>query len=311
MYSRTTRNKILASILLLIITLCASGDNKSYADTNIFAESFSPSEVLLETPSPSPDTVPTATPTPIISESTPTPEVTPTPEISPTPGVELDNITTPSPTPPPDDAPTLSENNGKVFIYHSHTNEAYLKSEADRDVNPAGRSNDASITVKAAGEALKNSLAMLGIDTDHDLTNNEANGYSSAYKTSHITVQNAIAQNGKYTAYLDIHRDAFIKGTIPTVKINGENVARIMLVVGGSSPHASGNHEFAKKIMAELNKIHPSLCEKVLYVQNSAYNKIESDNCVIVEIGDNNVTTEEACRAANYVAEAVAKVLNS
>ena len=62
--------------------------------------------------------------------------------------------------------------------------------------------------------------------------------------------------------------------------------------------------------MEELNKIHPQLCEKVLYVQSSRYNMIESDNCMIVEVGDNNVTVQEACRAAEYVAEAVSKVLN-
>lgn len=205
---------------------------------------------------------------------------------------------------------TPSRDNGKILIYHTHTNEAYLASETERNVSLASRSSSAELTVQAVGEAMQEGFARLGTDSDHDMTNNEAEGYSKAYLMSYASVDSMVAKNGEYSAYLDVHRDAYISGTIPTVTINGESVARIMLVIGGRSPRAEQNHAFAGKVMEELNKIHPQLCEKVLYVQSSRYNILEADNCMIVEVGDNNVTVQEACRAAEYVAEAVSRVLN-
>ncbi len=307
MYRRSTRNKILISTLLLIATLFISGNKTGYADTDIMADIFMPFGLIAVKPSMEPAHTPTLPPDtpdlPTVSTAAPlntpepTPTATPLPTFTPTP--------TPLPTEPPEET-----TNKKVYIYHTHTNEAYLKSEADRNINLAGRSDDATITVKAAGEALKDKLVSLGIDTVHDKTNNEASGYSSAYKTSYVTVDKAIEAHGEFDVYLDVHRDAFISGTTPTVSIDGIEVARIMLVVGGKSNRADKNHEFAKKLMSELNKIHPKLCEKVLYVESSAYNKIDADKCLIVEVGDNNVTAEEAKRAAEYVALATAKILN-
>ena len=60
---------------------------------------------------------------------------------------------------------------------------------------------------------------------------------------------------------------------------------------------------------AELNAIHPKLCEKVLVATNSKYNQDYSDKCLLIEVGDNAVTVEEACNAAEYVAIAIGRVL--
>lgn len=308
MYYRKTRNKLIACILLLAAVMCISANKSVLADTskdngNIFSpicevgrtdKGGGTEFVDLVKIDPANSNVPS----PVPEDKTPEP-------------VQLSQPAgTPQPAATPRPADSSASDNGKILIYHTHTNEAYLSSESERSVHLASRSSDASLTVKAVGEAMKNGFASWGRGCDHDITNNEAQGYGKAYKMSYVSVDNMIEKNGKYAAYLDVHRDAYISGTVPTVNINGENVARIMLVIGGKSPHAEQNHAFARKVMEELNKIHPQLCEKVLYVQSSGYNMIESDNCMIVEVGDNNVTVQEACRAAEYVAEAVSKVLN-
>ena len=286
MYYRKTKNKLLACIILLALVMFMFSNNTSLADTSVPpASAFCPWNVIGSE---------------LISQSS---------DYYDSDYISLLNVESARDAVHDEVPLPTAENNNKILIYHTHTNEAYLESDESRFINLASRSQNAAFTVQEVGKALKNEFAVLGIDSDHDTTNNEAQGYKMAYKMSYASVDTMIEQNGDYIAYLDVHRDAYIANTVPTVTINGESVARIMLVVGGQSPHAEQNHAFARAIMEELNKIHPQLCEKVLYVQSSKYNRIEADNCVIVEVGDNNVTVSEACRAAHYVALAISKVL--
>lgn len=209
---------------------------------------------------------------------------------------------------PSDTVPDYSTN-CKILIYHTHTNEAYLESSQNRYENLAGRSPNSELTVQAAGSALSDMLISLGFDNDHNTANNEANGYNQAYKMSSALIDTSIQANGEYTVYIDLHRDAYAQNSIPTVEIDGKSVAKIMFVVGGKSPTADKNREFANKVAAELNAIHPKLCEKVLVATNSKYNQDYSDKCLLIEVGDNAVTVEEACNAAEYVAIAIGRVL--
>lgn len=283
MYYRKTKNKIIACVLLLFVVMCVPAKKYVFADTQSKAV-FSPLTVVGFADRE--------------YDNADTERV----EIGSINGEAQSDVKTEE---------DSYKNNGRILIYHTHTNEAYLTSEAERNVKLASRSSDAAYTVLAVGSALQDSFAKLGIDSDHDTSNNEAQGYSKAYTMSRISVADMIEANGEYEVYLDVHRDAYASGTTPTVTINGESVARVMLVIGGRSPHAEQNHAFAQRVMERLNKIHPQLCEKVLYVQSSKYNNIEADNCAIVEIGDNNVTVEEASRAATYVALAVSMVINN
>lgn len=199
--------------------------------------------------------------------------------------------------------------NCQILIYHTHTNEAYLANGENRFEKLASRSENAGLTVKQVGNVLSEALAAYGYDTYHDITNHEAKGYSYAYKSSAALINSLTQQNGKYKVHIDLHRDAYIKNTIPTVEINGESVARVMLVVGGECDTAKENHEFAKRVAEEMNKIKAGFCEKVLYVATSGYNQEHSDRSLLIEVGDNAVTIEEASRAAQYVAVAIGKVL--
>ena len=122
-------------------------------------------------------------------------------------------------------------------------------------------------------------------------------------------INSNIQANGEYTVYIDLHRDAYAQNTIPTVEIDGKSVAKVMLVVGGKSSNTEKNREFANKVAQELKAIHPSLCEKVLFATQSKYNQEYADRCLLIEVGDNAVTVEEACNASEYVALAIGRVL--
>ena len=196
-----------------------------------------------------------------------------------------------------------------VLIYHTHTAEAYLKDENERKaVSLVGRTVNPSLSVCAAGVTLSDKLASLGVSTVHNTSNNEKNGYNSSYSMSRANVKADIKKYGKFTVYIDVHRDAYIKGVEPTVNVNGVQSARIMIVLGKKSPHYEKNLALSEAIKAELDKIHPELCIKILKV-DATYNQDLDDNFILVEIGNNGVTVEEAQNASEFLALAIANVL--
>lgn len=292
MLYRKTRNRLLLSSLLLVLIICISTKSNAIADADISRKTYMPFAIINQAD---------------INGDSYDGDYFQYMEISERKDAQseyifdLDGLTTEKNT----------NTNSKILIYHTHTNEAYLENEENRFQNLASRSGEYGLTVKAVGDALVESFAVMGIDSDHDVTNNEQNGYSAAYKTSKKCIESSVESNGDYRVYIDLHRDAYVNNTQPLVEIDGESVARVMFVVGGKSKYASANNAFALKVADELNKIHPQLCKKVLLVQSSLYNQDVSDHCLLVEIGDNSVSVAEANRAAQYVAVAVARVLGN
>lgn len=272
-YSRKTIGRIIASILILCAVLYISSKNQNRADANTY---FLPVNFIADK---SNDNEALS----VISAN-----------------MVKENV---------NEEPFYSTN-CKILLYHSHTNEAYLKNADNRYEHLASRSDDSSLTVCKAGEAMCEAFAKLGYDSDHDKSNNEAKGYNNAYTLSNELINKNIEANGQYLVHIDLHRDAYSKNTVPTVEINGKSVAKVMFVVGGKCENADENYNFACLIANELDKTYPGLCEKVLYVKASRYNQQYSNRSLLIEIGDNAVTVDEACNAAELVAEAIGKVLS-
>lgn len=272
-YSTKTIRRILTSILILCTVLYIASKNQNTADADTY---FLPSKYIVNSNSDN-------TTLSVISTATVEEKV----------NEELSYST-----------------NCKILLYHTHTNEAYLQNADNRYEQLASRSEDSSLTVCQVGKALRNAFAKFGYDCDHDKSNNEAQGYNKAYTLSNELINKNTNANGQYLVHIDLHRDAYVKNTTPTIEINGKSVAKVMFVVGGKCENAEENYNFACLIANELDKSYPGLCEKVLYVKTSRYNQQYSNRSLLIEIGDNAVTVEEACNAAELVAEAIGKVLS-
>ena len=117
--------------------------------------------------------------------------------------------------------------------------------------------------------------------------------------------------------FIDVHRDAgktHEEGS-DYVIINGEKVARMMFVVGtgegatgtgfGEMPDFASNYALAKSITEQLLEIHPKLMRNIR-VKTGRYNQHISNQCLLVEVGHNINTLEEAMAAIPYLAEAIA-----
>ena len=203
----------------------------------------------------------------------------------------------------------------KVLIYHTHTTEAYFPTEdAPYQQTSAWRTNDNSNNVVAVGERLKEILERdYGFAVLHDTTDHEPPKLSTAYERSEQTMLSYAEQYPSIEVFIDLHRDAY--GSEPTeptdtVLINGREVARLMFVVGRGEdyedkPFFETNRRFAERITEYLTGIDPKLARPIRE-KKGRYNQHVGAYCLLVEVGHNANTLEQAMAAVPFLAEGIA-----
>ena len=205
----------------------------------------------------------------------------------------------------------------EIFIYHTHTSESYptdLSQVSDILAGKRGAtSSDQSQNVCAIGDALQTELVNnYKINVIHDKTIHDANAYNDSYLRSAATVNKYLKQYGDFKIIIDLHRDSAVDRNSDIVKINGENVAKIMFVMSQNNPHYDKNMVVVNKIQAISNKLYPGLCKPVyLYPHgNNCFNQTKSNNAVLIEIGTDLTTVSECKNTTKYLARIIAQYLN-
>lgn len=160
--------------------------------------------------------------------------------------------------------PNVTIENKSILIYHTHTCESYTQSDKYK-YNPTGnyRTTDLNYSVARVGAELQKYLQQYKIDVDHDTTYHDYPAYTGSYTRSLKTVQN-ILNNKKYDVIIDLHRDAIgsYESYAPTVKINDEEAAQVMFVIGtngGGLLHENWqqNLKFAVKVQQKAEEMYP------------------------------------------------------
>ncbi|MGQ9496795.1 MAG: stage II sporulation protein P [Desulfotomaculales bacterium] len=209
--------------------------------------------------------------------------------------------------PPPLAARLAGDGNGGalVGIYHTHTGETYALSDGTARFD--GRAGQ----IVTVGRALARALATRGIkvvysEKIHDVP------YARSYLASRATAEAMLRSNPGLVALLDVHRDAAKTRAQSIVRIGGEDVATVLLVVGSDArepfPTWRQNHAFAEHVAKALNERYPGLCQGVR-VKSGRYNQFLHPHALLVEIGSVENYTEEAVRAAELFAEVLADVV--
>lgn len=250
----------------------------------------------------------------------------PTPAPAPTVGVDIEEgvgesirveLLTIAPAPKVD----LTGSAPKVLIYHTHTTEAYFPTPGSTYVASGDwrtRENDKNIV--AVGEKLATLLRdKYGISVLHDITDHEPPKLATSYSRSVKTMEKYRAEYPSITMYIDVHRDAF--GSNPSeikdyIVIDGKEVARLMFVVGtgkgatgtgyGEMPDFAANYALAKRITESLAAVNPGLVRNIR-VKTGRYNQHISNQCLLVEVGHNANSLEQALNAIDYLAAAIAE----
>ncbi|WP_455542317.1 stage II sporulation protein P [Intestinibacter sp.] len=201
----------------------------------------------------------------------------------------------------------VTNNKPQVLIYHSHSCETYSDS-------PKGNyhSEDKEHSVMSVGCLLTNNLSNLGWGVVHSTTFHDSPTYNNSYSKSSQTIKSVMNQYSDVNITIDLHRDGLnianetTKNKIHnkyTATINGEKVAKFFFVVGARNDDVAKVQNLANELTKYAKQKYPDLIMPVVVKPYGRFNQSICDNALLVEVGSNGTTTEEAQASAKYLAE--------
>jgi len=213
---------------------------------------------------------------------------------------------------------TLGYKNIEAIIYHTHATESYTPTKNNNYVaSGTFRTLNTACNMIEVGKKLKDALEKNKIKTFHDTILYDATSFNGAYGRSYDKTKENLKKYKSTKLVFDVHRDAIGVGSEryrPIVKIEGKEVAQILLVVGtdaGGLTHTKWkeNLNFAIKLKQNADKLYPGLIRQI-NLRKERFNQNLSTGSLIVEMGATGNTVEEASLAAELFGEVVAKTLS-
>lgn len=203
----------------------------------------------------------------------------------------------------------IDKDTPQVLIVHTHTTESYF--EQDRSV-------DETKNMTAVGNVIAQKLEEGGIPTVHDITVHDYPSYNNAYTRAAATTKNRLAENPGIKIVLDVHRDAVAAADGSKLKlacdINGEKSAQVMFVVGTDAQltheYWQENLKLALKLQRMANEMYPGLMRPI-NLREQRFNQQLSKGSIIIEVGTNGNTLDEAKKGAELIANVLVEVLTT
>ena len=207
----------------------------------------------------------------------------------------------------------------KELIFHTHSNEAYSDSDISKGIKEG---------IYGVGERLKELLEKkYGIECiHHDGRYDIVDGKSQligAYERMEPDIREILKNNPSIEVVIDMHRDG-VRDDIRLVReINGKSTAQIMFFNGICKIYKNGvlegtenlNSSYVKDNMAlsfdmqlTANKLYPGFTRKI-YINAYRYSLHMLPKSMLVEVGAQTNTKEEALNAMEPLADILASVL--
>ena len=208
----------------------------------------------------------------------------------------------------------------QVLIVHTHTTESYMSYYGGfYNADDKTRSKDETQNIVAVGRMVANRLRAQGIAVVHDTTIHDE-PYSGAYSRSEKTVKKNLEKHPTIQVVLDLHRDGLMVNSTtklkPTTVINGKKAAQLMMITCGVNnpanplPNWQENLRFALRLQGAVHNQYTNLA-RPLGVGVSRYNQHLTNGSLLVEIGSDSNTLEEALYTAQLFGDILAGVLLS
>ena len=208
-------------------------------------------------------------------------------------------------------SPSL-ENEPIVMIYHTHGTEAFVENEASNY-----RSGDKNESIVAVGRVLADALIESGIPTVHCETMHDIDAFNESYESSSASVAEYLEKYPTIKYVIDVHRDGLERadGTVlvPISTTYGIESAQVMIVVGSDEngadhPNWLDNLSIALMLQEKMYSLDASSVRAINLRASSFYQQC-SPGALLLEIGANGNTLEQAKNAAMLCARALAAVI--
>lgn len=205
----------------------------------------------------------------------------------------------------------------QILILHTHTTEGFTDSSSNKYLaDDADRSLDENKNITAVGKAMKEVFEENNIVVVHDTTVHDYPSFNGAYTRAMATIRANLENNPSVKIVLDVHRDGIVKDDGTRVKvacdIDGEKCAQCMFVVGSNAvlthDNWMENMKLACKIQQKANEMYPGLMRPII-LREERFNQQASLGSLIIEIGSNGNTLDEAVRGGRKMAQAICELL--
>ena len=210
---------------------------------------------------------------------------------------------------------TLTTGNDKpqILIYHTHSQEGYVDSTPGDD----------NTSIMRVGEELTKILReQYGYNVIHHMGKYDVESRDYAYSNAAPDIQNILAENPSIEVVIDLHRDGVAETTRLVSNVNGKETAKVMFFNGLSKTTSTGTIDYLynpyimdnlamslqMKLMAETT--YPGFTRPI-FLKGYRYNMHFKPKCMLVEVGAQTNTLQEALNAMEPLAHILSKVLSS
>ena len=196
----------------------------------------------------------------------------------------------------------------KILIYHTHSQERYADSK------------DEKTGVVGVGDYLTELLEEEGFQVMHHKGEYDVGDRDHAYSKAAPSIQKIINDNPSIQVVIDLHRDGVGENTRLVTTQNGKKMAKIMFFNGLSrttasgdipylkNPYISDNLAFSFQMQLAAAEYYPDFTRRI-YLKGYRFNMHFCPKSMLVEVGAQTNTFEEAKNAMEPLADLFAKVL--
>lgn len=204
-----------------------------------------------------------------------------------------------------------SSKNPQILIYHTHSQEAFADSVA----------GDESTSIVGVGEYLASILRdQYGYNVLHHTASYDKESRDYAYSNSLPEIEELLAEYPSIEVVIDLHRDEMPADRRLMVDLQGRPTAQFMFFNGLSrttkgsieyleNPYLADNLAFSFQMQAACNEYYPGLARRI-YLKAYRYNMHLCPKTLLIELGAQNNTVEEAMNACDPLAHVLDLVLS-
>lgn len=199
----------------------------------------------------------------------------------------------------------------QILIYHTHGSEGYADSvEGDPNTSVIAVGNRLTqILQDTYGYHVLHDTGIYDTDRDH------------AYNVAAPFVQKILQDHPSIEVVIDLHRDGVADTTRLATNINGVDMAQVMFFNGLSKTTATGDIDYLRnpyiednlamslKMQLAATELYPGLTRKI-YLKSYRYNMHLCPKSLLIEVGAQTNTLQEAVNAMDPLAQILDKVLS-